>query len=92
MSPVQFIVLRQGGKWSVKSQDLERSFADQSAATRAAVDLANHSGKNGNPAVVIAQLAKDRFETVWTYGEDAYPPAKSDLPQVEEHSAPAVTE
>jgi hypothetical protein len=92
MSPVQFIVLRQAGKWSVKSQDLERSFADQSAATRAAVDLANHSGKNGKPAVVIAQLSKDRFETVWTYGQDAYPPARIKLPRVREPAPAAATE
>jgi hypothetical protein len=92
MSPVQFIVLRQGGKWSVKSQDLERSFADQPAATRAAIDLANHSGKNGKPAVVIVELAKGRFKPVWTYGQDSYPPAKLTLPRVEEPTAAAATE
>jgi hypothetical protein len=89
MSLVKFIVLRQGGKWSVKSHDLERSFADPSAATRAAVDLANHSGKNGKPAVVIAELAKGHFEPVWTYGQDSYPPAKLNLPRVEEPPAAA---
>ena len=73
MSPIQFLVVRQGGKWSVRSQDEHRSFADQQAATRAAVDLANHSGKDGKPAVVIVELGKGRFETVWTYGEDALP-------------------
>jgi hypothetical protein len=92
MSPVQFIVLRQAGKWSVKSQDLERSFADQSAATRAAVDLANHSGKNGKPAVVIAELAKGRFKTVWTYGQDPYPPVKIKLPRAQEPAPAAATE
>jgi hypothetical protein len=92
MSLIQFLVVRQGGKWSVRSQDLDRSFSDQQAATRAAVDLANHSGKNGKPAVVIVELGKSRFETVWTYGEDAYPPSKFDLPAAEEPPATAASE
>jgi hypothetical protein len=75
MSSIQFLVVRQGGKWSVRSQDLHRSFSDQQAATRAAVDLANH-----------------RFETVWTYGEDPYPPSKFDLPVAEEPPATAASE
>jgi hypothetical protein len=92
MSPIQFLVLRQGGTWSVRSQDQERSFSDQRAAARAAVDLANHSGKNGKPAVVIVERGKGRFKTIWTYGQDAYPPSKLDLPRIEEPSASAASE
>jgi hypothetical protein len=92
MSHIQFLVVRQGGKWSVRSQDQHRSFADQQAATRAAVDLANHSGKDGKPAVVIVELGKGRFETVWTYGEDANPPSKFDLPVAEEPPTTAASE
>jgi hypothetical protein len=30
--------------------------------------------------VVLFQKSKSEFERVWTYGEDSYPLAKSDLP------------
>ena len=68
MPPIQFIVIRQEGKWLVKSRDLERSFCNRSAAAKAAVDLANHSGKNGTPAVVISELAGGRYKTIWSCG------------------------
>ena len=42
----------------------------------------------GAPAKVNAktfmlfQKSKSEFEKIWTYGEDPYPPAKSDLPAI----------
>jgi hypothetical protein len=45
----------------------------------AAIKLANDSGKDGKPAVVLFQKTKSNFQKVWTYGESAYPPSKLDL-------------
>ena len=50
------------------------------------VALANECGKNGKASVVLLQAAKNQFETIWTYGESPFPPAKSDLPPLSEAS------
>ena len=78
-SLIQFLVHRRKGKWSVKANDFERSFSIQREAMVAAVRLANETGKNGKPSVVILQQAKNKFEKIWTYGESPYPPTISDL-------------
>jgi hypothetical protein len=73
-------VLRRENKWVLKSKDLERFFSIQREAVDAAIRSANDSGKEGKPGVVLVQKSKSEFEKVWTYGENSYPPAKSDLP------------
>jgi hypothetical protein len=80
----QFIVLRRNGKWSIKAVDQERDFSSHLEAMQAAIGLANESGKNGKPAVVLVQIAKGRFEAIWTYGKDLYPPPRSTLPSTPE--------
>ena len=77
---VQFIVLRREGKWVVKSKDLERVFSVPRQAVDAAITLANESGKEGRPGVVLFQKSKTKFEKIWTYGESPYPPVRSELP------------
>jgi hypothetical protein len=57
-APVQFIVLKCKGKWSIKSRDLERFFSMQREAMDAAIRLANDSGKEGKPAVALIQKSK----------------------------------
>jgi hypothetical protein len=79
---IQFIVLKREGKWVVKSMDLERFFPVQRDAVDAAIRFANDSGKEGKPGVVLLQKSKTKFEKIWTYGENPYPPARSDLPLV----------
>ena len=76
---VQFVVLKREDKWVVKSKELERVFSAQHKAVEAAIKLANDSGKDGKPAVVLFQKTKADFQKVWTYGESAYPPSKLDL-------------
>jgi hypothetical protein len=76
---VQFVVLKRENKWVVKSKELERVFSAQHKAVEAAIKLANDSGKDGKPAVVLFQKTKADFQKVWTYGESAYPPSKLDL-------------
>jgi hypothetical protein len=78
-APVQFVVLKRADKWVVKWQDAERAFPGQHKAVEAAIKLAHDSGKNGKPAVVLFQRTKTNFRKIWTYGESAYPPTKSDL-------------
>jgi hypothetical protein len=78
-APIQFIVLKYKGKWSIKSRDLHRFFSMQREAIDVAIRLANESGKEGKPAVVLFQKSKTEFQKIWTYGESAYPPTKSDL-------------
>jgi hypothetical protein len=77
---VQFIVLKRRGKWIVKSKDLERVFSVQREAVDAAIKLANDSGKEGKPGVVLFQKSRTEFEKIWTYSESPYPPVRSDLP------------
>jgi hypothetical protein len=77
---IQFLVLKRDSKWMVKSGDLERFFSTQREAVDAAIRSANDSGKDGKPGVVLFQKSKSEFEKIWAYGEDPYPPAKSDLP------------
>jgi hypothetical protein len=82
----QFIVLKRKGLWAVKSNDHEQSCSSQMEAIHAAIKLANECGKNGKTSVVLLQAAKNQFETIWTYGESPFPPAKSDLPPLSEAS------
>jgi hypothetical protein len=74
MSFVQFVVRQRKGTWSVTSADLDRSFAARATALKAAIELANESGKNGKPAIVCAEGDGGQFEAIWTYGTDLYPP------------------
>src|ERR1700749_454571 len=76
---VQFVVLKRDDKWVVKAKELERVFSAQHKAVEAAIKLANDSGKDGKPAVVLFQKTKSDFQKVWTYGESPYPPSKLDL-------------
>jgi hypothetical protein len=77
---VQFIVLKRDDKWVVKANDLERFFSVQREAVDAAIRLANDSGKEGNQGVVLLQTSKAEYKKIWTYGEDSYPPVRTDLP------------
>jgi len=85
----QFIVLKRGDKWVLKSKNLERVFSIQWEAVDAAIRFANDSGKEGNPGVVLFQKSKTKFEKIWTYGESPYPPARSDLPMMSGTAEPA---
>jgi hypothetical protein len=61
---IQFIVLKRGDKWVVKSRDLERAFSAQRDAVLAAIRFANYSGKEGKPgggAVRNRKLKSRRF-------------------------------
>jgi hypothetical protein len=64
----------------VKGNNLERVFSVQREAVDAAIHLANESGKEGHPAVVLFQKSKTKFEKIWTYGE-SHPPPRLDLPK-----------
>jgi hypothetical protein len=85
---IQFIVLKREGKWVIKSKDLERVFSVQREAVDAAIQVANDSGKEGKPGVVLLQKSRTKFEKVWTYGQSPYPPARSDLPIVSRTPGP----
>jgi hypothetical protein len=74
MTFTQFVVRQRKRTWSVTSGDFDQSFGARVTALRAAVELANESGKNGRPARVTAECAKGQFKAVWTYGTDTYPP------------------
>jgi hypothetical protein len=65
MSFVQFVGRQRKGTWSVTSADLDRSFAARATALKAAVELANESGKNGKPAIVCAEGDGGQFEAIW---------------------------
>lgn len=72
----QIVVLKRRGKWSLKAADVGRIFPDQLTAIKAGIDLAYKTGKNGKPSVVLFQMKKNEFKTIWTYGLDAYPPTR----------------
>ena len=74
---VQFVVLQRSEKWVVKSRELERAFGDRRKAIHCAVELANESGKNGKPALVLAGSRRHEFAPLWTFGKDPYPLARS---------------
>jgi hypothetical protein len=82
---IQFIVLKREGRWVVRSKDFERFFCVQREAVDAAIRLANDSGKEGKPGVVLFQKSKTKFEKIWMYSENPYPPARSDLPLMSGH-------
>jgi hypothetical protein len=83
---IQFIVLKREGRWVVRSKDFERFFSVQREAVDAGIRLANDSGKEGKPGVVLFQKSKTKFEKIWMYSEYPYPPARLDLPlELDEH-------
>jgi hypothetical protein len=74
---IQFVVLQRSQKWVVKSREMERAFGDKRKAIHCAVELANESGKNGKPALVLAGSSRHEFAPIWTFGKDPYPLARS---------------
>ena len=74
---IQYVVLQRSQKWVVKSRELERAFGDRRKAIHCAVELANESGKNGKPALVLASFRHHEFAPIWTFGKDSYPLARS---------------
>src|SRR6266487_4907004 len=85
---IQCVVLQRSEKWVVKSRDLERAFGDKRKAIHWAVELANESGKNGKPALVLAGCRRHEFAPIWTFGKDSYPLAKSVSRRFAKMSAP----
>ena len=92
---VQFVVLQRSEKWVVKSRELERAFGDRRKAIHCAVELANESGKNGKPALVLAGSRRHEFAPIWTFGKDPYPQdpflaglARSTVPRPTPRAAP----
>ena len=77
--PAQIIVFKRRGKWSLKAAKIDQIFADQSAAIKAGIELANERGKNCKPSVVLLRKSKDEFMKIWTYGVDSYPPNLAEL-------------
>jgi hypothetical protein len=69
----QFVVLKREDKWVVKAKDQERLFSAQREAVNAAIRLANDSGKEGKPGVVLLQKSKAEFQKIWMYGESPSP-------------------
>jgi hypothetical protein len=77
--PAQIIVFKRRGKWSLKAAEIDQTFADQPAAIKAGIELANERGKNGKPSAVLLRKSKDEFRKIWTYGVDSYPPNLAEL-------------
>src|SRR5262249_34840609 len=71
---------------------LERAFGDRRKAIHCAVELANESGKNGKPALVLAGSRRHEFAPVWTFGKDPYPLRQGSLPAGEIRFSPACEE
>lgn len=70
-----YIVSRRTGGWFIGMEG-ERygPFPDgQVGALIAAVQAANHSGKEGHDARVLLRTAEGRMTTVWVFGTDSYP-------------------
>jgi hypothetical protein len=67
----QVFVRHQGDKWIVKVRELERIFADERGALSCAVQMAQESGKNGTPSVVLLHGEDATLKEIWTYGKDA---------------------
>src|SRR5438094_560861 len=60
-APIQFIVLKYKGKWSIKSRDLHRFFSMQREAIDAAIRLANESGKEASLRWFYSRNRKPSF-------------------------------
>jgi hypothetical protein len=78
-NPAQIIVFKRRGRWSLKAAETDQIFADQLAAIKAGIELANERGKNGKPSVVLFRKSKDEFKKIWTYGIDPFPPKLGEL-------------
>jgi hypothetical protein len=70
---IQVLVRHQGDKWMVKIRELERIFADEREAMSCAVQMAQESGKNGTPSVVLLHGEDATLKEIWTSGKDAPP-------------------
>ena len=70
-----YFISKQNGKWSVfYNARRAGQFQWKRDAIRCAVEWAHSDGREGtNSRVVLGDQSS--FQVLWTYGQDAYPPA-----------------
>ena len=69
----QYLVLKGRRNWYAKSL-VGVPYSSEARAIRAAVDRAQKSGNNGNPAMVALFIKHRAPKIIWTFGQDPYPP------------------
>jgi hypothetical protein len=72
----QYLVLKGHGKWFVKSLG------------RLGVPYSK-SGKSGKPAMVALFIKHRDPKTIWTFGQDSYPPITFDLALPPDRTTPS---
>jgi hypothetical protein len=70
-----YFISKQSGKWSVfYNARRAGQFQWKRDAIRCAVEWAHNDGREGTNSHVVLQGDESRFQVLWTYGQDAYPP------------------
>ena len=70
----KFFVVRHGGQWKVRHNDLHLGpYLTSACALRAAIDEAHRTGRQGSGAQVFVPVKGDEFRLEWTYGMDPHP-------------------
>ena len=80
MSLKQYFVVMRDGEWKINFEDqFVGAFPDQASATRAAIDAAHLEGSRGSDTQVLVQAENNMIRTVWTFGQDPYPPDRKGI-------------
>jgi len=74
---VNFYVVLDRGAWKIKyGRRVIGPFASRDHAITAAVDAAHESGCLSHASQVLVQGEDGQFHSLWTYGQDPYPPPR----------------
>ena len=77
MRCMRYYVFCQEDRWAVKhGNTVCCALASKAEAIHAAIETAHDFGDEFHGAEVLVEDEAGEYRTIWTYGEDPYPPAE----------------
>jgi hypothetical protein len=76
MASAHYFVVCNERQWTIRHNGQHYRYLTQEDAITAAIYAAHSSGQNGHDAQVLVQGLDNQVRPEWTYGVDAYPPAR----------------
>jgi hypothetical protein len=81
MAEVRYLVVKRNGEWKITVGSVQMGpYRDRIDAIDAAIELADHDGRDGRDSQVLVRGEDKQLRIEWTYGRDPYPEYPESLP------------